>query len=304
MRNHCPVCSKNQILRSFSYKANSDLLQAKRINICSHCSLGFISPFPSDKDWIEYNSKYFLNAHGGVSSSNDIINYKNALAKMRYQYICDFIDGKKSHVKYILEIGPGEGYLAKFWKSRHPDIKYFADESDSSVHKKLIDAGATVLKKNQNIENNSVDLVIISHVLEHTLDPVGFIKNSTAQLKAGGTLFLEVPAEDYRYKNIYEPHTLFFNNKSMSECMIKSNLKIKKITQHGNSIFAIKYFETLRKVAAKIMKKLPKKIISFFLSSKLKNILEINEYIASFELAPYKTRSESGRWLRILAEKE
>lgn len=304
MQNYCPVCSDDKILRSFPYKANSDLLRAKHVNICGHCFLGFISPFPSEEDWIEYNSQYFLNAHGGVNRSTDTIHYKNALAKLRYQYICDFNDSRKSDVKCILEIGPGEGYLTKFWKLRHPDIEYFVDESDASVHKELIDAGAIVLQKTKNKQKHSIDLVIISHVLEHTLDPVNFIKEATAKLKSGGILFIEVPAEDFQYKDIYEPHTLFFNNTSMSECITNAHLKIKKITQHGNSVFVIRYFEIFRKVIAKMMKKLPIKIINFFLPGKIKNIIELDEYIATFELAPYKTRSKSGRWLRILAEKE
>lgn len=303
MQNHCPVCSEQKISNSFLYKSRSELLKSKSINICSSCSLGFMQPMPSEQEWNNYNAEYFLNAHGGINRSKNMSFFKFAIAKLRFQYISHYQAKNKLKFKRVFEVGPGEGQLIKVWKSYQSNIEYWVDESDTSVHKELLDLGAIILQRNKKQKTYSFDLVILSHVLEHTIDPVTFLKKATCQLKQGGVLFVEVPAEDYRYKDINEPHTLFFNKTSMAECIKRSGLKLKQCSLHGNTLISIKYFEIFRKVISKILAQLPKKLIKVLLPTRLKNIMEVNEIIVSLPLAPYKYQHSSGRWLRIIAEK-
>ena len=304
MQNHCPVCSDQKISRSFLYKSKSELLKSKSINICANCSLGYMKPMPSEQDWNNYNTEYFLNAHGGINRSKSMSFFKSAPAKLRFQYISHYQARNKLKFKRVFEVGPGEGQMISVWKSYQADIEYWVDESDTSVHKELLDLGAIILQKNEKLKNHKFDLVIMSHVLEHSIDPVAFIKKATSQLKPGGLLFVEVPAEDYQYKDINEPHTLFFNKTSMAECLRRSGLKLKQCSLHGNTLISIKYFEIFRKVISKLIEQLPKKLIKILLPKRLKNIMEVNEIIVSFPLAPYKCQHSSGRWLRIIAEKQ
>jgi SAM-dependent methyltransferase len=50
------------------------------------------------------------------------------------------------------------------------------------------------------VEDNSVDVIISNHCLEHTLSPYEFINKMYSKLKIGGKIILVVPLDSYNYK--------------------------------------------------------------------------------------------------------
>src|SRR3972149_11066474 len=63
------------------------------------------------------------------------------------------------------------------------------------------------------------DLIVLAHVLEHMAQPHEFIAALVARLNPGGSLLVEVPNGDYRYKNTFESHLLFFDSGSLGNLL-------------------------------------------------------------------------------------
>ena len=72
--------------------------------------------------------------------------------------------------------------------------------------------------KDFNNYEGKMDVIIISHVLEHVSDPKGFLSFANSFLKKGGALFVEIPCNDFQHKTIMEPHLLFFDKKPLKFC--------------------------------------------------------------------------------------
>ena len=50
------------------------------------------------------------------------------------------------------------------------------------------------------IEDNSIDVIISNHCLEHTLSPYELINKMYSKLKKGGKIILVIPLDSYNYK--------------------------------------------------------------------------------------------------------
>ena len=87
-----------------------------------------ISPLPSTDAWDAYNNSYFMNAHGGVSSSEWIKAYNTGVAKIRLNSFIKYLDKQNLEISSVLEIGPGQGYLMREFKNREPNLDYYVVE--------------------------------------------------------------------------------------------------------------------------------------------------------------------------------
>lgn len=71
------------------------------------------------------------------------------------------------------------------------------------------------------------DIVILSHVLEHVLDPVAFLGKIKETLKPKGILYVEVPGlENPKKRNLIQPgHLLYFNQDTICRMLEKSGYR-------------------------------------------------------------------------------
>jgi len=286
------------------YRGFSKIFEKKYIVSCLNCEIGYVYPQPSKVDISNYNKNYFKNAHSYEKQSSIIDNYNNAISKVRLLFLSDHIQYYKKKINNILEIGPGYGHLMINWLTKYPKSKYFIDETDVSLLSKLKLRGSFLISN--NLKEKKIDLVIISHVLEHSLKPIEFIKEKSKFLKKGGLIFIEVPCNDYIYKNNFEPHTLFFSKKSLQYTLIKSGFKKISLSYHGDTHNNIIYFELIKKIILKlsIILKLP---VNFFfikkIPTKIKEKLNQEECKSLILTSPHKTSENPSRWLRAIAEK-
>lgn len=140
----------------------------------------------------------------------------------------------------ILEIGPGT----------HPHIDYLKHEFDEYYILEKIDELEKIYKNKKNIkyfkydgnklpfENEFFDRIIISHCLEHIIDPEPFLIEMFSKLKSGGNLTIGLPTD---------PGILWRIGKFISaNFLIKKNYNYSKndyyyftAKDHVNSIFSL-----------------------------------------------------------------
>lgn len=308
MPHSCPACNSNNIRILNTYRTSSNLLSNRNKAICLTCDLIYMNPMPSKHEWVDYNKNYFKRAHGGVAVSSRARAYHRALAKIRVNYVLDFLIRKNLSVKTVFEAGPGYGEFAEYWMQQNPVNKYIALETDSTLHSRLKGLNIHLINNSsKGVEDDiPVDLVIMSHVLEHTLDPVGFIKSMTARLKSGGILFIEVPCQDFKYKNEDEPHVLFFDKTPMKKVLEKSLFLESHFSYHGEEqeLLISKNKETkIKKIVSKSISELSSRLTSPSKRCSVVRNLSKDEWIAVAPFKAHVTSEKTARWLRVLAVK-
>ena len=303
----CPICSSNLNTLLRKYNSTSQILSNTELTKCGQCELVFANPMPTQDAWNQYNSDYFNVAHGGIAIDLNAINFFRGVAVVRMKYILNYINTNSIPLNSILEIGPGVGHLAGKWLEFFPKLIYTVVETDKSCHSSLNKLGVNILNCIENIpESSSFDLVIHSHVLEHVINPVEFLEANTKYLRKGGALFIDVPCNDWKFKELDEPHLLFFDKTPMLNLLNKKlNHKNIEISYHGN---------TIRKILKKNKFNLFNRIVNRFRLDKLykrlnwvfykdKKFLTISEYLMIFDLKPYVTNENESWWLRSISTK-
>jgi SAM-dependent methyltransferase len=309
MQSTCPVCVKTNCSSIRNYRYHHPVFEGCSIVVCNSCGMVFADPMPPESRLEEYNAGYFENAHGGISTHPLTIAFHSAINLLRVLYVEEYAKQHNISIKNVLEIGPGGGYFAKHWLSRNKTASYIGVESDQSCHEKLIQQGIRVHSSFSSLpEESNTDLVVISHVLEHTSDPVGFLQNCTLKLLPGGILFIEVPCRDFEHKPLDEPHLLFFDKQPMKMLLEKIGFAHIQASYHGNTINELK---KPKKSFEKLIDKLKNRLLSMKLvspfSGKERGLEKMENALERAVIKPYKAHIEQQQpawWLRAIAIKK
>jgi hypothetical protein len=302
----CVVCGNTDIKFLTKYRATHPTFSDIKIVECNTCGMVFANPMPSENDLEVYNTEFFMNAYGGLSNTKVANAYFYAIARLRYGYIQQFLKKNNIQVNNVLEIGPGHGYFAENWILHHPDNKYFAIESDDSCYSSLNKAGVKLIDNTDFKIDGGIDLVVISHVLEHVAKPNDFLLNATKSLKRGGALFIEVPCQDWKHKPFDDPHLLFFDKKAMKHLLHRLDFENVETGYYGQHI------ETLQKRSSidLLLKKIQDKLIYYGLiwpfSGKKVGMEELEDPFERAAVAQYEAHRESNEpawWLRSISQK-
>jgi len=83
------------------------------------------------------------------------------------------------------------------------------------------------------VPENTFDLIVLSHVIEHVPDPIALIKSSAALLRHGGRIYIEVPnlLMPYGCPDHFCPsfHLYTFSPGTLQDVLLRSGLSIVKI---------------------------------------------------------------------------
>jgi len=304
----CPLCEKANVEIRAPYRGvHSTFVGLDRVR-CISCDLFFASPMPNEQDLADYNSSYFDAAHGGASSNIISISFFTAIARLRQSYLEKYLKSRQIVASTVLELGPGPGYFAKTWIERHPDTTYMARETDISCHDGLNRIGVQLLSDNsKEVMNPIVDLVVMSHVLEHVANPKSFVMDATQNLRIGGVLFLEVPCLDYLHKPIDEPHLLFFDKKSMEYLLRVTGFENIELGYFGQEIKGLKSTSLLKSKLISVRARLLNLGIRWPFTRKRRGMEAIVSPIERAAVAPFKAHVECVEpawWLRVVAQKK
>lgn len=238
----CPVCSAAPARRVGEYRGSSPALGVQSLMSCAACGLVFASPMPSPAALDEYNSHYWREAHGGLDQTRLSWATDAGLNASRADFLIAHTKPTLDTVG-VLEIGPGRGYLMRYLRARWPASRYVAVEADATCHDRLRTMGAdevaTTLDSVPAEERFS--LVIVSHVLEHVADPIGFLAPMVERLVPGGCLFVETPCRDDTFKPQHEPHLLFFDKPSMEALLTRLGCRDVRTSYHGPALASLRH---------------------------------------------------------------
>lgn len=300
----CPACKGAEINIVRPYRYIHAIYKEMHLAKCRSCTLVFSIPMPSDDSLKEFNSSYFDSAHGGLQQSAVALAFFKGIAKIRAAHLNKFLVKNSIEVRHVLEIGPGHGFFAENWISKHPNIRYYAMETDTTCHNYLRQLNVELISSNDSLQD--ADVVIMSHVLEHVSSPFEFLSSVTKSLRSGGVIFIEVPCQDWKHKSIDEPHLLFFEKKSMNVLLKSLNFSEIQVSYHGEEIASLQKVSFIAKTYNRVRTSLMNMgVVAPF--AQLESGLEvITEPIERAAIKPFKPHVESPNpswWLRAVAIK-
>lgn len=307
MSEPCPVCKSDDVEVRGSYRGTHPMFNGMQRAHCGACGMVFATPMPGEKALSEYNASYFATAHGGQPSSALANAFFSGIAHLRMAYLEQYLGKRRIAVSKLLELGPGTGFFARNWLVKHPATNYLAIETDTSCHASLRELGVHLVEGAAMAEENApVDLVVMSHVLEHVSNPVEFLNDATRNLRSGGVIFIEVPCQDWAHKPIDEPHLLFFEKEPMQRLLRTLGFDNIEVSYHGQEIDRLRSASVLRATWMALRAKL----IALGLVAPFSAVRPgMETLVAPLEraaVAPFNAHCESSKpawWLRAVAQK-
>lgn len=237
--NCCPACGEKNSNRLRKYPG--DFLNVTYLLKCLSCSLVYAEDIPSEQELDKYyaNEEYYGSSFNPFESS--FYEFSKDLAHSRIDFIksyCSVLSDKNSAV---LDIGTGNGVFLKIL-SEYDINKLDCIEPDINMFK----------QSNLNIRNHfkdiaeagkfKYDLICLNQVLEHVGSPQNFIETACRLLKDQGILYIDVPHEDYRFKDDVSPHVTFWNKDSLEKFLTKNNCQTIQIKSCGMLVNDAKFF--------------------------------------------------------------
>jgi SAM-dependent methyltransferase len=220
----CNNCQTNDAEVLFS----AGIAQINQIVRCKSCGLMYANPRPDQP------------AHVALAlRADEVVREEERLYTLRIEketiQVRDYDDTRHSLNKLypnrgaLIEIGSGSGFLLAAFKKEgwqvlgiEPDA-VACEYARSTNH---VDARACILET-ANLPEQSADVVIMNHVIEHVPDPRATLRAIYRVLKPGGHLVIETPRYDTlmfrllgrRERSLScDGHIYFFTEASLRNC--------------------------------------------------------------------------------------
>jgi SAM-dependent methyltransferase len=242
----CLACNQTDLQRVRRYRLDTsygrEVFGDAWLHMCKMCGLVQMVPRPAPRTVADnYVQDY---RRGGLYGSDvadankfpkDNLFYYNrglSIAELISPHI-----GKAN--PQILDIGAGFGHILHAFGQRHPRSRRLAIEFSDICVQHLTSLGVQVFT--QPVEEvlprmeQRFDVIVLSHVFEHLLDPRGILDLIHASLAPDGVLYIEVPnipAESLlRYPDhvwaprFDEPHITFFSALTLRQMLTSASFE-------------------------------------------------------------------------------
>ena len=217
----------------------------QNILYCPHCGLGMANPMPTQAHLdILYNDSGFWGKTEKLTVIPRHLPVPFGLARARWQVIRPHLNGVAVKSLRILDIGAGHGCMGLTVKQLAGVTlaRYTVVEPDAALRSNLADTwvqadnpgqlqGFSTLDKVEG----TFDLIVLSHILEHLIQPLPFLEKVRSLLDGQGLLFIDVPHQDFRFKSDVFPHLQFFAPDHVRLLVEKLALESLEISTWGRS---------------------------------------------------------------------
>ena len=224
----CILC--NGILEKYSKTSNLELV----VNYCKECNL-YINGDTKEEVLKKVSNLYkedYWNQRNSETSINSEYTDTDSQGKRR-NWISQFLYTKE-HIagNTILEIGVGAGQSILWFENEGFQVTGIEpDGRNVSMINRVLKRGRVIESSVEEFSSDEVfDVIWMSHVLEHLIEPGDFIKKIKNNLKKNGIFFIEVPNCEYEpmLKNSIEknPHLFHFTKKALTKLVENAGYKI------------------------------------------------------------------------------
>jgi len=223
----CPICSCGQ---SSTIRENIRNSEGQKIQKCQSCELVFICPMPDEPALEKYYSEQYRIEYDG-NTIEERFSADLEEAKTR----CHRLGKLLSPGLKILEIGSGSGAFLKSSSDQGANVTGI--EYDEIAQEWISNnLGLNVFRSLDSIPaDQSFELIVMFHVLEHVTDPIKFVTHVTEWLAQDGALVIEVPNIDDALLSIYglesfakyyfsAAHLTYFSPKTLAKVTSAANL--------------------------------------------------------------------------------
>lgn len=208
-----------------------------KCGLCSECGLVQLIHLTNP------DSRYGMYDYSYTSSNSEY-------ARAHWSSFADAaISSQESAVK-VLEIGSNDGFLLGQFVSKGCEVLGF--DSSEAMTKIANDQGIPTINgifglseaEKLAAADSSFDLILANNVLNHSNDPIDFLKGVEILLTQKGRFIFEVPywlcsIQSRNFDQIYHEHISYFTISSLSRIIEHTELKIFDITlneYHGGSL--------------------------------------------------------------------
>jgi SAM-dependent methyltransferase len=218
----CPACGST-LVRAASPAKGYWLLR------CDTCGLGRIDPLPDVTALAAYYSSVYSLA--ADTDRVDLGSYERQAAGMARLFA-----RLAPRAATICEVGCSGGWALKALQRRGYAVKgYELSATTSRLARERL--GLDVVTGEFSGEGESFDVIVMRHVLEHTVNPVSQLAAAAARLNPGGLIFLVVPNGGSlssrllgQYWSWYIPpaHIWYFSGASLTRLVEAAGLAVRE----------------------------------------------------------------------------
>lgn len=191
----CPICQSNH----FTVLYNNDRYKmGVQTVICNQCSLIYINPRPIEEEMAEFYKNSYRKFYESIEvPTEEYIN--NGPFIPRAKFVLNVLKPYLSEANCFMDIGCAEGTLLNLIEEEYPKIKTygiepstrFGEYANQKIKGKIfVNNYQKFIKQNPN---QKFDILAITHVLEHILNPITFLENIKLMMRTDSILYIEVP---------------------------------------------------------------------------------------------------------------
>src|SRR5687768_7671534 len=217
---------------------------------CARCGLCQASPIPTDD---ELNPYYAIDYRAGRRYGADAANaatfpHDNLFFFHRGRSVAELL---RSHLATdrpitVLDVGAGFGHILHALGVAFPQARRVAHELSNPCIAHLQSVGIEVVTgplEDAIRQLPALDVVVLSHVLEHLCDPVKTLAMLRSHLAPGGLLFVEVPHMGVAQLSGYpdspwaprhdEPHLTFYDERTLAGSLRAAGFDVRFVSSAG-----------------------------------------------------------------------
>ena len=246
----CPVCKSDDHEQLF----DRDRYRMGIVTTgCKSCGMIFINPQPTPAAMLDFYVNHYRKFYESMATPT--LEY---IAKGPFQARADFVVGALRDViridqpkrpnlpkatQTMLDIGCSEGTLLKTFGESFPTFECYGLEPDAnfaqfasknSNAKKVV---ATDFESFFAANEQRYDLVTLTHVLEHILDPIEILTSIRNVLQPGGHFYVEVPnvmdPEALGLGNLHIGHVMSFSPQTLKLVLAKAGFEVVRFYETG-----------------------------------------------------------------------
>ena len=189
----CIICGSHQFesryqgIRDYEYDMSQD---ARGFMRCVDCGLLVLDPMPDASELSSFYPPDYANIHEEQV-------WLHAFLMDRYYGTLHTLFKKELPTQArILDVGCAAGHLIGYLQQRESEWHVLGVDMNPHACEVAAAKGRTVIHsdfESLNLEDGSFDCIILSHLIEHVLDPAVMLLKARKLLKEGGKLYIETP---------------------------------------------------------------------------------------------------------------